>query len=239
MKLSRQIFSNLKDSFGCPFLQETENFMKKYDVILFDLDGTVTDPGMGITNSVAHALKKYGITVEDRAELYKFIGPPLHISFEKYYGLDGLQAVEYYREYYRDRGIYENTVYSGIEALLKKLNKAGKKVILATSKPEVFAREILRYFNLTDYFYYAAGANLDGTLTDKAEVIAYALAEGGVTDKSTVLMIGDREHDIIGAKKNGVDSMGVLYGYGSRQELEAAGAEYIAATVEEMTEMLL
>ncbi len=212
--------------------------MKKYNVILFDLDGTITDPGIGITNSVAYALKKYGITVEDRAELYKFIGPPLHESFEKFYGLDGLQAVEDYREYYRDRGIYENLVYDGVEEMLKKLNDAGKKVILATSKPEIFAREVLRHFGLTDYFYYAAGANLDGTLTDKAEVIAYALREGGVTDKSTVVMIGDREHDIIGAKKNGIDSMGVLYGYGSREELEAAGADYVAATVEELTRIL-
>ena len=220
------------------FYERKGESMDKYSVILFDLDGTITDPGMGITNSVAHALKKYGITVEDRAELYKFIGPPLHESFEKFYGLNGLQAVEDYREYYRDRGIYENLVYGGVEEMLKKLNAAGKKVILATSKPEIFAREVLRYFNLTDYFYYAAGANLDGTLTDKAEVIAYALKEGGVTDKSTVVMIGDREHDIIGAKKNGVDSIGVLYGYGNREELESAGADCIVATVEELTETL-
>lgn len=213
--------------------------MKKYDVILFDLDGTITDPGIGITNSVAYALKKYDITVEDRAELYKFIGPPLHKSFEEFYGVDGLRAVDYYREYYRDKGIYENTVYTGVEDMLKKLNDAGKKVILATSKPEVFAKEVLRYFNLKDYFYYAAGANLDGTLTDKAEVIAYALAEGGVTDKSAVIMIGDREHDIIGANKNGIDSMGVLYGYGSREELENAGADYIAATVEDICGILI
>lgn len=213
--------------------------MKKYDVILFDLDGTITDPGIGITNSVAYALKKYNITVEDRAELYKFIGPPLHKSFEEFYGVDGLQAVDYYREYYRDKGIYENTVYAGVEDMLKKLNDAGKKVILATSKPEVFAKEVLRYFNLTDYFYYAAGANLDGTLTDKAEVIAYALAEGGVTDKSAVIMIGDREHDIIGANKNGIDSMGVLYGYGSREELENTGADYIAATIEDICGILI
>ncbi|MBR4858169.1 MAG: HAD family hydrolase [Clostridia bacterium] len=213
--------------------------MKNYDVILFDLDGTITDPGIGITNSVAHALKKYGIAVEDRAELYKFIGPPLHKSFEEFYGVDGLQAVEYYREYYRDKGIYENVVYTGVEDMLKKLNSAGKKVILATSKPEVFAKEVLRYFGLTDYFYYAAGANLDGTLTDKAEVIAYALKEGGVTDKPSVIMVGDREHDIIGAKKNGIDSMGVLYGYGSREELENAGADYIASSVEKITDLLM
>ncbi|MBQ3045731.1 MAG: HAD family hydrolase [Clostridia bacterium] len=214
--------------------------MKKYETVLFDLDGTLTDPGVGITNSVAHALKKYGITVEDKTELYKFIGPPLHESFEKYYGFsreEALQAVEYYREYYRDRGIYENIVYDGVEDMLKSLCESGKKIILATSKPEVFAREILRHFNLDQYFYYAAGANLDGTRTNKAEVIEYALHEGGVSDKSTAVMVGDREHDIIGASKNGLDSIGVLFGYGSREELEAAGAAYIAATVEEINDI--
>lgn len=213
--------------------------MEKYDVILFDLDGTITDPGVGITNSVAHALKKYGITVEDRKELYKFIGPPLHKSFEMFCGFsesEAKQAVEYYREYYKVKGIYENTVYDGIEELLKKLCESGKKVILATSKPEVFAREILRHFSLDKYFYYAAGSNLDGTRTNKDEVIEYALREGGVTDKSTAVMIGDREHDIIGANKNSIDSIGVLFGYGSREELETAGATYIAATIEEIND---
>lgn len=211
--------------------------MKKYDVILFDLDGTITDPGEGITNSVAHSLKKYGITVEDKTELYKFIGPPLHESFEKFYGFskeEALQAVEHYREYYKVKGIYENIVYDGVEEMLKKLCDSGKKIILATSKPEVFAREILRHFSLDKYFFYAAGANLDGSRTDKAEVIEYALHEGGVTDKSTVVMIGDREHDIIGANKNGIDSIGVLFGYGNRAELETAGATYIAGKVEEI-----
>lgn len=209
--------------------------MKKYDVILFDLDGTLTDPGLGITNSVAYALKKYGITAESREELYKFIGPPLHKSFEMFYGFsekEAMRAVEYYREYYKEKGIYENSVYDGIENLLEKLKEAGKKVIVATSKPEVFAKEIIRHFSLDEYFFYVAGSNLDGSRTVKAEVIEYALAEGGVTDKSSVVMIGDREHDIIGAKKAGVDSIGVLFGYGSREELEAAGATHIADTVE-------
>lgn len=216
--------------------------MKKYDVVLFDLDGTLTDPGEGITNSVAHALKKYGITVEDRTELYKFIGPPLHESFEKYYGFshkESLTAVEYYREYYRDKGIYENKVYDGIEDLLKNLFENGKKVILATSKPEIFAREILRHFNLEKYFYYSAGANLDGSRTNKAEVIKYALREGGVTDKSSAVMVGDREHDIIGANKNGLDSIGVLFGYGNREELETVGATHIAATVKDIERIIL
>lgn len=216
--------------------------MKKYDVILFDLDGTLTDPAIGITNSVMHSLKKYGIEVADRTELYKFIGPPLHESYEKFYGFsadEALQAVEHYREYYRVKGIYENLVYDGIEELLIKLNESGKKVILATSKPEIFAREILRYFGLDKYFYYAAGANLDGSRTDKAEVIAYALEAGGVSDKSSVVMVGDREHDIIGANKNGIDSIGVLFGYGSRAELENAGATYIVKTVCDIGNLIL
>ncbi len=216
--------------------------MKKYDVVLFDLDGTLTDPGEGITNSVAHALKKYGITVEDRTELYKFIGPPLHESFEKCYGFsrkESLTAVEHYREYYRDKGIYENKVYDGIEDLLKNLFENGKKVILATSKPEIFAREILRHFNIEKYFYYSAGANLDGSRTNKAEVIEYALREGGVTDKSSAVMVGDREHDIIGANINGLDSIGVLFGYGNREELETVGATHIAATVKDIERIIL
>ena len=216
--------------------------MKKYDVVLFDLDGTLTDPGVGITNSVAHALKKYGITVEDRKELYKFIGPPLHESFEKYYGFskeEALKAVDYYREYYKVKGIYENSVYDGIENLLNELKDNGKKIILATSKPEVFAKEILRHFGLSKYFAYEAGAKLDGSRTNKAEVIEYALREGGVTDKSTVVMVGDREHDIIGANKNGIDSIGVLFGYGSREELENAGATHIAEFVEDISKFII
>ena len=122
--------------------------------------------------------------------------------------------------------------------MLRKLYESGKKIILATSKPEVFAREILRYFNLEKYFYYSAGANLDGTRTDKAEVIEYALREGKVTDKSTTVMVGDREHDIIGANKNGLESVGVLFGYGSREELENACASYIAETVGDLSEII-
>lgn len=208
--------------------------MKKYDVILFDLDGTLTDPGIGITNSVMHALKKYGIEVEDRTELYKFIGPPLNESFEKYYGFsheEAMQAIEYYREYYRVNGIYENLLYDGVEDLLKTLYENGKIIILATSKPEVFAKEILRHFGIEKYFSYIAGSNLDGTRVAKADVIEYALKEAGVADKSLAVMVGDREHDIIGAKKNGLDSIGVLFGYGSRTELENAGADYFSATV--------
>ena len=211
--------------------------MSKYDIILFDLDGTLTDPGMGITNSVMHALKKYGIEVENRETLYKFIGPPLIDSFEKYYGFsheEAVKSVDYYREYYADKGIYENEVYNGIEAMLQKLSEEGKKIILATSKPEPFAREILRHFGLDKYFLFAAGSTMNETRTNKADVIEYALAECNITDKSSVVMVGDREHDIIGANKNGIDSIGVLFGYGSREELENAGATYIAESVEDI-----
>lgn len=215
--------------------------MKEYNYVLFDLDGTLTDPGEGITNSVAYALKKYGINVDDKTQLYSFIGPPLHESFEKYYGFskeESLKAVDCYREYYRDKGIFENSVYDGVVSLLKMLSDNGKKIILATSKPEVFAKRILEHFSLNGYFEFAAGANLDGTRTNKADVIEYALESCGITDKDSVVMVGDREHDIIGANKNGIDSIGVLFGYGSREELENAGATYIAETVEEIAKFI-
>lgn len=204
----------------------------KYDVLLFDLDGTLTDPGEGITNSVAHALKKYGIKVEDRRELYRFIGPPLHESFEEYYGFSreqAMEAVEYYREYYAVKGIFENDVYSGIPQLLEKLHQEGVICMVATSKPEKYARQIIEYFHLEKYFAYVAGACMDGRRTDKAEVIAYALEQmPQAYDQSQVLMVGDRLHDIVGAKKNNVDSVGVLFGYGTEPELREAGASYLA-----------
>ncbi len=215
--------------------------MSKYDVVLFDLDGTLTDPGIGITNSVMHALKKYGVEVEDRASLYKFIGPPLIDSFERYFGFtheEAVKSVDYYREYYKDKGIYENELYGGIENLLELLCEKGKKIILATSKPEPFAKEILRHFGIEKYFIFAAGSTMDETRTNKAEVIEYALSECGITDKSSIVMVGDREHDIIGANKNGVDSIGVLFGYGSREELESAGATYIAETVADIEKFI-
>ena len=205
-----------------------------YDTVLFDLDGTLTDPGMVITNSVAYALNKWNIKVEERASLYKFIGPPLSDSFQRYYGFSAAQsllAIAYYREYFRDRGIYENEVYEGAEDLLKALKAAGKKVVLATSKPEGFAKTILNYFNLEQYFDFVAGASMNESRNKKGAVIAYALESCGVSDKSSVVMVGDREHDVLGAKENGLDSIGVLFGYGDREEVENAGATYIAETV--------
>ena len=205
--------------------------MKSYDLILFDLDGTLVDSGLGITNSVIYALKKFNIEVEDRTTLYKFVGPPLHKSFENFYGFSpqkAMTAVEYYREYYKDKGIFEVTVYDGIKDLLKSLKTKGKTLAVATSKPEMFAKRILEHIDIAKYFDVVAGANLDGTRTNKAEVIDYALKSCGVTDLTKVLMIGDREYDIIGAQNIGVDSVGVTFGYGSIAELEQAGATYVA-----------
>lgn len=207
--------------------------MAKYQYYLFDLDGTLTDSGMGITNSVKHALKKYGIEEQNMETLKKFIGPPLAESFQKYYGFseeESRRAIGYYREYYQKDGIFENEVYDGIPELLETLKGAGKTLIVATSKPELFAEQILEHFKLAPYFDCIAGASMDESRVDKAEVIAYALKKYGTEAKEGMVMIGDREHDIIGAKKNGLDSIGVLFGYGSREELEKAGADHIVET---------
>lgn len=212
-----------------------------YDIILFDLDGTLTDPGIGITNSVAHALAHWNIEVADRAELYKFIGPPLSDSFMRYYGFseeDAIHAIAVYREYFSVKGLYENEVYPGIPELLSALKAAGKTVVLATSKPEGFAVEILRHFGLYDYFDIIAGASMDESRNKKADVIAYAISQMKNPDRSRMIMIGDREHDILGAKQIGIDSIGVLYGYGDRAEHEKAGATYIAEKVEDILPLL-
>lgn len=208
-----------------------------YHTILFDLDGTLTDSGPGITNSVAYALKKWDITENDINILKKFVGPPLDASFTKYYGFSKekcVQAIQYYREYYLAKGIYENRVYDGIEGLLKWIRDTGRRAIVATSKPEPSAIHVLEYFHIDSYFDIIAGATMDGSRVEKSDVIRYALDRAGIRDVSGVVMVGDRENDIQGAKVNGLDSIGVLYGYGSREELEAAGAMQIAETVEDL-----
>ena len=208
-----------------------------YNYVLFDLDGTLTDPGDGITNSVAYALNKFGISVEDKSELYCFIGPPLIDSFMKYYGMnydDGLKAVEYYREYFGVTGIFENKMFDGIPEILEKIKKSGKKIALATSKPEQYAVRILEHFGLIEYFDFIGGATMDETRSKKSDVVAYTLENLGVTDKKSAVMIGDRHHDIEGAAQNGIDSVGVLFGYGDRVELENAGATYIAENIKDI-----
>ncbi len=208
-----------------------------YNTIFFDLDGTLTDPGIGITNSVAYALSKWNITINDRSELYKFIGPPLMDSFATYYGFSNEQcqsALGFYREYFRDRGIFENRVYDGIPELLSTLKKKGKRIVLATSKPEEFAVTILKHFDLYRYFDFVAGASMDETRNKKPDVISYALENLGFPDTKEILMVGDREYDVLGAAQFKIDSVGVLYGYGNREELQNAGATYIADNVSDI-----
>lgn len=215
--------------------------MNKYDVILFDLDGTLTDSSPGIINSIIYALKKYDITVENRAELRKFLGPPLHESFREFYGFDeekSMEAVRFYREYFSTKGLLENEVYDGIHSLLKNLCDKGKRLIVATSKPQEFTNRIMEHFGLCEYFELIAGSNMDGTRSKKAEVIEYALQKCQITDKSKVVMVGDRMHDIFGANAVGIDSIGVEYGYGDYDELHNAGATYIVKTVDELEKLL-
>lgn len=216
--------------------------MKKYKYILFDLDGTITDSAPGITNSVKYALKKLVAPIPPYETLCKFIGPPLLDGFRDICGFDtekAQAAVKLYREYYETTGLFENAVYDGIPELLRAFKENEKTVILATSKPEKFARLILDHFDLMQYFNYAAGASMDETRNKKDAVIAYALKECNITDKSLAVMVGDRHHDIFGAKKNGISSVGVLYGFGNREELTAAGADYIAENIDELYKILL
>ena len=212
--------------------------MKKY--LFFDLDGTLTDSALGITNSVRYALEKFGITETEEAKLRAFVGPPLYDSFRELYGMsheDANLAIVYYREYYVSKGLYENTVYSGISEMLQRLSVGGKRIILATSKPKKFAREILKNFSLDEYFYEIFGATMDEKLCRKDDIIAYALKQTGVSPDSAV-MIGDRKYDIEGGHKNGLVTVGVLYGYGDRDELVAACAEHIVESVDELEKIL-
>lgn len=259
--------------------------MKK-EIILFDLDGTLTDPMEGITKSVQYALRHYGIEEPDLKKLTPFIGPPLRDSFMKYYGFSKEQADEavwVYREYFADKGIFENQELPGIRAMLEGLKAAGKQLYVATSKPEVYARQILEHFHLDEYFAFVGGADMGETRVKKGDVIRYVLDEAGVGGRKTaavenvgaetartetsgttnagmemadagnvgmgitgaevpmesIVMVGDREHDILGAKENGISSVGLLLGYGSREELLEAGADRIAADAEELAEILL
>lgn len=213
-----------------------------YKNILFDLDGTLTDPGLGITNSVAYSLSKLGIDVPNRESLYKFIGPPLIDSYMEFYGFNEEKAdlgVKYYREYFSTKGIFENEVYPGIDNLLHSLKSVGKTLLLATSKPEVFAVRIMEHFDLIQYFDFVCGSTLDKSRNTKTDVIAYALKSADISLLDECIMIGDRKHDIIGAKYNKIKSIGVLYGYGTKDELIDSGADYITETVSSLRKLLL
>lgn len=231
--------------------------MKKY--VLFDLDGTLTDPMVGITTCVQYALAAAGIEEPDLQKLTPFIGPPLKQSFMEFYGFSdekAEQAVEKYRERFKDVGIFENEVYEGIPELLSSLKKEGMLLSVASSKPEVFVKRILTHFSIDSYFDAVVGSELDGRRTDKKEVVAEALkrlygkdAETAEKTEGTALsdavkrkctyMVGDRKFDIIGAKAEGVISVGVTYGYGSEEELLAEKPNFLAHSVDELKEILI
>ncbi|RHV33284.1 HAD family hydrolase [Ruminococcus sp. OM05-10BH] len=212
-----------------------------FDTVFLDLDGTLIDSEPGIINSVVYALKKFGIEKE-RKELLPFIGPPLLTSFQKYTGLsetEARKAVEYYRENFGTKGVYEYRLYDGVETMLRELKEAGLRIVMATSKPEHYAGIIARDAGIESYFTYICGATMDESRLTKEDVIAYALETcGKKPGDPSVIMVGDREHDILGARTFGLASAGVLYGFGSRKELEAAGADMIFDSVEELKEFL-
>lgn len=214
---------------------------KQYEAIFYDLDGTLTDSGPGIRNSVAYALDKLGIPVADKTSLNVFIGPPLRDSFHRYYGLEGERldrALLYYREYYTAGGIYENSVYAGITALLEQCARAGKRQLMATSKPEKFAKMIASHYGIDGYFDKICGASMDESMVEKGDIIRYALRHTGIP-AARILMVGDRQHDILGARENHLDSAGVLWGFGSRQELKRAGADWLLESPEELGKLIV
>lgn len=214
------------------------------EYLLFDLDGTLTDPKEGICKSVEHALHAFGIKVNSIDELEPFIGPPLTMSFKEFYGFDdenANKAVSIYRERYAVVGLYENEIYPGIADCLKKLHEMGKKLAVASSKPEVFVEKILKHFDIDTYFNVVVGSGLDGSRNTKEEVVEEALRRLGVLDddekKAHTAMIGDRKFDVEGAKAFGLTSIGVSFGYAPENELKEAMADYIVDTVSELFEI--
>lgn len=214
----------------------------KYKYILFDLDGTLTDPKEGITKSIQYALRKYNIFVEDLDSLEKFIGPPLRDSFSEFYGFSidkAAEAVEFYREYYRSKGIFQNIVYPGIEDALKVLKLEGCILITATTKPTLFAEQILEHFGLKQYFSAVVGSNLDGTRSRKGDIIKYIIETFNIKSTTEMVMIGDRKYDMEGARENGIHSIGVTYGYGTLQELQQSSPTYIAENAKDIVKLIL
>ena len=209
--------------------------------VLLDLDGTIADSFCGIANSILYALDKLGIEAPPRESLTSFVGPPLFDEFKRRFGFDdetAHEAVRLYREYYPEKGIYEQTMIDGTESLLKALNDSGKRVFLATSKPQKYAEIILEYFGIENYFEKIYGASFDGKISSKAQIIRLAL-EDSCLSAGECIMIGDRSHDVLGAHECGVKCIGVLSGYGSREELEECGADFIALKLNEIHGLLL
>lgn len=208
--------------------------MKKYTTVLFDLDGTLTDPYEGVVNCFAHTLAQFGLSETNEDTLRTYIGPPLDLTFSETYGFsreDTKKAVEIFRKCYAEKGVYENKLYPGIPGLLTLLTSQGRTCMVATSKGEQFALQVLDHFDIRKYFFDVAGATMDESRSDKAEIIAYLLEKHHV-QRDTAVMIGDRKYDIAGAKKNGLDSIAVGYGHGSGEEFREAGPTYFCKDME-------
>lgn len=215
--------------------------MKHYTHLFLDLDGTLSDSAPGIVRSAQYALEAFGIHVDNLDDLLCFVGPPLEESFQEFYHLTPSQAdeaVKVYRRRYEKIGVYENALYPDIPQFLDKARQAGKVLMVATSKPQRMADLVLSHFGIADRFAFVGGRE-DSSRRTKEEVIRYVMKENGLTRTEDIVMIGDRKHDVLGAKAVGLDSVGVLYGYGSRDEFQAAGATYIVDTLKELEELLL
>jgi len=214
-----------------------------FDTILFDLDGTISDSGLGITRCVAHALERFDIKTENLSSLTWFVGPPLRDSFAKlgFNEEQVEQAVAYYRERYEPIGVYETAAYPGVCDMIRTLHEKGKTLALATSKPTVFAKVVLDDYGIRDCFDFVLGCELDGTRDNKIEIMSQCLEALGIDGdkKNRAIMVGDRNYDINGAKANGIKSVAVTYGYAPEGELEAAQPDYIVNTAEELTALLL
>lgn len=211
------------------------------DIILFDLDGTLVDNSEGIVKSVYYALDCLGVTEDEPEKLKRFIGPPLESAFREFYQLNDTgvrRAVEKYRERYSKKGVWECRLYEGISPLLNRLHEAGKILCVATSKPQVFMEEILASLGVKKYFTVQVGATLDGTFCEKSDIIQTVIAQLPGRKVSEMLMVGDRKFDVFGAKRCGMESVGVYYGFAEQGELETAGAEYIAQDVKELENLL-
>ncbi|NCC86479.1 MAG: HAD family hydrolase [Clostridia bacterium] len=215
--------------------------MNKFKAVIFDFDGTIVDSGEGIRRSIEYALEKNGVPVGEKSKLNYFIGPPLNVSFEDMYGINGEQCeklIETYRDRYARLGVYEVELYEGIVELLNTLKENGIKIGIASSKPTCFIKQVMEYFKISEFFDTVVGTNFEKHNADKKELINTALKNLGITDKSVSIMVGDRLYDINGAKGAGILSVGVLYGYGSETELKDAGADFLAHDVTEIYKIL-
>ena len=215
--------------------------MKRYNTVAFDLDGTLTNPDRGLLSAFEYAFKKLGVKYESRSSLKRYIGPPLYDEWQRDFGWtfdEASYAIDIFREYYNVYGWWDNEVYPDVEMMLSALRSQGKKLVVATSKPEETAKRVLRFFGLDKYFDYIAGASMNGSADLKWQILTRALDAVGA-DKSTSILVGDRKYDAEGAKICGIDSLGVLWGHGSRDELARAGFEYVAQAPADVLNILI